>query len=82
MAGVPGRPRRGYPAKELADAGAALLLTDQTIRETPEALAECAKELLNDPTRREALSVRIGAFADPNANERIWNDIQTLIRKK
>lgn len=69
-------------AKELADAGAALLLTDQTIRETPEALAECAKELLNDPTRRETLSVRIGAFADPNANERIWNDIQTLIRKK
>lgn len=69
-------------AKELADEGAAILLTDQTVRETPEALAECAKELLKDPARRAELSCRIAKFADPSANERIWNDIQTLIRKK
>lgn len=69
-------------AKELADEGAAILFTDQTVRETPEALAECAKELLKDPARRAELSCRIAKFADPSANERIWNDIQTLIRKK
>lgn len=69
-------------AKELADEGAAILLTDQTVRETPVALAECAKELLKDPARRAELSCRIAKFADPSANERIWNDIQTLIRKK
>lgn len=69
-------------AKELADAGAAVLLTDRSITENPTALTEAARELLLNGTRCAELSERIASFADPRANERIWQDILRLINEK
>ena len=69
-------------ARELADEGAAELLTDKTLAEDPNALTQTARSILSDPKRREDMSRRIAKFADPNANQRIWDDIQTLVSKK
>lgn len=69
-------------ARELADEGAAELLTDKTLAEDPNALTQTARAILSDPKRREDMSRRIAKFADPNANQRIWDDIQTLVSKK
>ena len=69
-------------AKELADEGAAVLVTDQTITADPKALTRVVAEILADSNRRADLSKRIAKFADLNANELIWNDIQTLVKKK
>lgn len=69
-------------ARELADEGAAELLTDKTLAEDPNALTQTARAILSDPKRREEMSRRIAKFADPNANQRIWDDIQTLVSKK
>ena len=69
-------------AKELADEGAAVLVTDQTITEHPEALADIVRELLSAPDHRAELSQNIAKFADPYANDRIWKDVQTLVKKK
>lgn len=69
-------------ARELADEGAAELLTDKMLAEDPNALTQTARSILSDPKRREDMSRRIAKFADPNANQRIWDDIQTLVSKK
>ena len=57
-------------------------LTDKTLAEDPNALTQTARSILSDPKRREDMSRRIAKFADPNANQRIWDDIQTLVSKK
>ena len=65
-------------AKVLADAGAAVLLTEAMLSER---LCECVLSLLRDQGRRKALSAAIAAFARPEANRLIYEDILRLIRK-
>lgn len=65
-------------AKVLADAGAAVLLTESVLAEQ---LCECVLTLLREWERREALSEAISAFARPEANRMIYEDILRLVRK-
>lgn len=65
-------------AKVLADAGAAVLLTESVLAEQ---LCECVFTLLRERERRRALSEAISAFARPEANRMIYEDILRLVRK-
>ena len=64
-------------AKTLADAGAATLIEEKTLN--TDALTEAARSLLESTHVRHDMEEHIAAFADPNANCRIWEDIQGLI---
>ena len=64
-------------AKVLADAGAAVLLTEGELQR----LAVEVVSLLNDPVARGALSKAIGGFASPDANKRIYEDLCRLLKK-
>lgn len=63
----------------LASAGAACLLTEQELRAGK--LTEVVTALLRDADRRRALSEAISAFAVPDANRRILDDLRLLLRK-
>ncbi|MBQ3483095.1 MAG: UDP-N-acetylglucosamine--N-acetylmuramyl-(pentapeptide) pyrophosphoryl-undecaprenol N-acetylglucosamine transferase [Clostridia bacterium] len=66
-------------AKALADAGAAVLLTeDQLDRET---LTRAVLELLSDGEKRGRMERAVRAFARPEANRRILDDIRRLTGK-
>ena len=65
-------------AKVLADAGAAILLTEG---ELCERLATQVITLLNDPAARGQLSKAIARFAAPDANKRIYEDLCRLLKK-
>ena len=67
-------------AKTLADADAAVLIEENTLKDG--ALTAAAQLLLRDGAQRKRMETSISAFADPNANRRIWDDILTLTKKK
>ncbi len=67
-------------AKELSDAGAAVLLPDAEASR-PGALHKAAEGILSEPARMEKMKRSIADFADPAANRRIWIDIQDLLQK-
>lgn len=66
-------------AKVLADAGAAYLLEERFLQNG--GLTTVVMALLNDGPRRMALANEIKAFAKPNANRLILEDIFSLIKK-
>ncbi|MBR6727136.1 MAG: UDP-N-acetylglucosamine--N-acetylmuramyl-(pentapeptide) pyrophosphoryl-undecaprenol N-acetylglucosamine transferase [Clostridia bacterium] len=66
-------------ARLLADAGAAYLIEERELASG--ALTAAVSELLQSADRRRALSRAITAFATPDANRLIWQDIRTLVRK-
>ena len=66
-------------ARVLADAGAAVLLPEAALEEG--VLSRTVLALLADEEKRNALSHAIGAFATPDASERIWRDIGLLLKK-
>ncbi len=68
-------------AKELSDAGAAILMPDGEVSR-PERLSRAAASLLADPARLAEMQARIAGFADPDANRRIWEDIQQILKSK
>ena len=67
-------------AAALADAGAAILIEEKTLADG--ALTNAVKELLENENRRDGLQTQIEAFADPNANRLIWEEIQKLIKQE
>jgi len=72
-------------AKVLVDAGAAALFEERELEPTEAApLTQCVSELLSDAgaERRAAMEQAIRAFAVPDANKRIWLDLQELVKKK
>ena len=66
-------------AKALSDAGAAILVEERTLAEGT--LTASVEALLGDESRRVSMQERIAAFADPNANRLIWEEIQALLKK-
>jgi UDP-N-acetylglucosamine--N-acetylmuramyl-(pentapeptide) pyrophosphoryl-undecaprenol N-acetylglucosamine transferase len=66
-------------AKALADAGAAHLITEGEL--AGGALCETVMSLLSSKEKRRALSRAVSAFAHPDANRLIFEDIQKLIEK-
>ena len=65
-------------AKVLADAGAAVLLREEDLERS---LCAQVISLLQDAPRRAAFSAAISAFARPEANRRILEDVRLLARK-
>ncbi|MBQ7346507.1 MAG: undecaprenyldiphospho-muramoylpentapeptide beta-N-acetylglucosaminyltransferase [Clostridia bacterium] len=66
-------------AKTLADAGAAALIEEHTLPQNT--LTEAVKELLSDTQKRHAMEKNVSAFANRDANRRIWEDILQLTEK-
>ena len=66
-------------AKALSDAGAAVLVEEKTLADG--ALTESVASLLGDAAKQGTMREKITAFADPNANRLIWNEIQKLLKK-
>ena len=67
-------------AKVLADADATCLLTEGEL--TVDMLWHNLEEILYRSERREALENNIRAFAEPDANERIFGEIMAMIKEK
>lgn len=67
-------------AKLLADKDAAVVLEEKDL--TVERLGREIESLLNDNTRRERIANNAGGFANPNANNAIYEEIVGLIRKR
>ena len=67
-------------AKALADAGAAELVEEKNLSDGT--LITASKRILNDPVYAARMQRAIGAFADSDANQRIWNQIQELTGSK
>ncbi len=65
-------------ASELGNAGAATVLTDAEVADDG-VLSGAVRAILSDPARRESMEEKIAAFADPEANRRIWNEIGSLL---
>ena len=68
-------------AKVLADAGAAVLLEEVEMVGNNR-ICELILELLSTPARRASLSVRIGNFADSDANRLVYEEITKLLNQK
>ncbi|MBQ8356393.1 MAG: UDP-N-acetylglucosamine--N-acetylmuramyl-(pentapeptide) pyrophosphoryl-undecaprenol N-acetylglucosamine transferase [Clostridia bacterium] len=66
-------------ARVLSDAGAACLLTEDTLAGGE--LTVTVLSLLDSPARRRALSGAVAAFARPDANRLIFEDMRQLIGK-
>ncbi len=66
-------------AKELADAGAAVLLPDSEVS-LPGTLHRAVEKILSEPVHMIEMQRSIAAFADADANRRIWEDIQLLLQ--
>ena len=64
-------------AKTLADAGAACLVEEKELEEGR--LTQAVADLLADPQRVYGMEQAVGAFADPKANQHIWEEIQKTI---
>ncbi|MBQ4044482.1 MAG: undecaprenyldiphospho-muramoylpentapeptide beta-N-acetylglucosaminyltransferase [Clostridia bacterium] len=72
-------------ARVLVDAGAAALFEEKELEGTGAApLTECAARLLSEEGRpqRTSMEEAIRAFAVPDANRRIWQDLQKLVQEK
>lgn len=67
-------------AKVLADAGAAVLLEEKDLLDRP--LSGIVRELKEDPSRRASMGKAVRAFAIADANERILDDIEALVRRR
>ncbi|MBQ8431810.1 MAG: undecaprenyldiphospho-muramoylpentapeptide beta-N-acetylglucosaminyltransferase [Clostridia bacterium] len=67
-------------AKTIADANAAVLIEESTL--VGNALQEVIRELVDGTEKRKALEENIRAFADPKANQRIWEEILRLTEAK
>ncbi len=67
-------------AKTLADANAAILVRESELAKG--SLAQELTALIADRQKRCALAQNITAFADPNANARIWNQILEMLHRK
>ncbi len=65
-------------AKLLADAGAAVMLTEEEL--TGDALSSCIGSLLEDRERRRILGENFGRFAIKNANILIYNAVKDLVK--
>ena len=65
-------------AKTLADAGAAICLQESELSDG--ALGKLAQRLFLDGSTRHAMEEKIRAFADPEANRRIWDEIVALTK--
>ena len=63
-------------AKALADAGAAELIEEKTLKDGT--LIPAATKILNHPLYASSMQRAIRTFADAEANERIWNQILEL----
>ena len=66
-------------ARLLADANAALLVEERNLAEG--ALSHAALMLLHDAGERERLARAVGAFATPDADRLIYEDIRRLVGK-
>lgn len=69
-----------HNAKAMSDVGAAVLVEEDTLASG--ALIRAARQLLGDADRLRELEINIGAFADCDANRRIWEQIQELMAEK
>jgi UDP-N-acetylglucosamine--N-acetylmuramyl-(pentapeptide) pyrophosphoryl-undecaprenol N-acetylglucosamine transferase len=67
-------------AKVLADAGAACLIEEKDL--SAERIVEAVKDLLEDRERRDAQCKAVAAFANPDVEKRIWQEITGLLRRK
>lgn len=65
-------------ARRLADQGAAYVIRDA---EAPEKLPGMLRELIQDDSRRHELEENISAFAFPGADEKIAEEIISLLKK-
>ncbi|MBR7033183.1 MAG: undecaprenyldiphospho-muramoylpentapeptide beta-N-acetylglucosaminyltransferase [Clostridia bacterium] len=70
-------------AKVLEDAGAAFLFEERDLAEKPELLTDTVEALLSDEGADDMRSMRekISAFATPDANKLIYEDILKLLKK-
>lgn len=66
-------------AKTLADAGAAALVEEHELADG--ALTRAAERLIASADTRAEMAKKIRDFADPRANQLIWQDMQNLLRK-
>ena len=67
-------------AKVLADAGAACLIEEKDL--SADRIVEAVKDLLEDRERRDAQCKAVAAFANPDVEKRIWQEITGLLRRK
>lgn len=67
-------------AKTLADAGAAVLVEEKLLES--DALIKEGSMLIFDAARLGSLSQNVTAFADPNANRRIWEELVRITNTK
>ena len=65
-------------AKALADAGAALLVEEKDL--TGLLLSRHAEALLWDKAKQSQMASAVTAFADPEANRRIWEEITAMVK--
>lgn len=70
-------------AKVLADADAAFLFEEKELAENPGLIADVAEEILSPggSERAERMSENISAFATPDANRLIYEDVLKLLKK-
>ncbi len=68
-------------ASELGNAGAAKVLDDGEVVRSG-VLSTAVREILTDPSLRQSMEKRISAFADPEANRRIWEEIGALLKTR
>jgi len=66
-------------AKVLADAGAAILLEERELSEGK--LAQTVRSLLEDDARRHDMQTRVAAFANRDADKKIYEEICKLLKK-
>jgi UDP-N-acetylglucosamine--N-acetylmuramyl-(pentapeptide) pyrophosphoryl-undecaprenol N-acetylglucosamine transferase len=66
-------------AREVADAGAALVLSDAEL--TSARLAACILELVDDPDRRDRMASAALAWARPDAARRVADLVEEVVRR-
>lgn len=71
-------------AKVLADAGAAFVFEEHELKDNTKLLTDTVSGLLSDDgfEERKAMSEKIKAFAVPDSNRLIYNDIKKLVEEK
>jgi UDP-N-acetylglucosamine--N-acetylmuramyl-(pentapeptide) pyrophosphoryl-undecaprenol N-acetylglucosamine transferase len=66
-------------AREVADAGAAVVLSDEEL--TPRRLSACILELVDDPDRRDRMAAAALAWARPDAAQRVADLVEEAARR-
>ncbi|MBR2353102.1 MAG: undecaprenyldiphospho-muramoylpentapeptide beta-N-acetylglucosaminyltransferase [Clostridia bacterium] len=67
-------------AKVLADGGAAILLEESELN--MDRLIEAVKQISEDDATRMSMSEAVRKFADPQVNQKIYEEIQKLLKRK